>query len=428
MKKYFPLLLLLVFPFVTSAQKIDDQPVEFDIIRYPILGLPQNIKAYTSEVIMDYEGGVLEMQKMRTEDYATALKKYEELYPVAQRKFDSLMVIYNRDKEIALAKYDSSMVEYRKKPQVERFVENRILRENDHPRLMMPQYPYVQFPVKPYPTREEYPKLFNKQMLAETYLKLDGYPRSNTNAVKFVVTMLGYDFLDPVLRNESSNVYNTDTKQTTTVIKYWYEISYRHPMNLKMISPDGKVMLDITFEDLTNYTIFKTPIANNTAPRIDRKALKMSFEDQIVEQNMLYIREYINDYYGYTPMKHPAIIYRIDSKKFNYDTYQLAYEEIVSGFNALSTDRKKAEEKINAAIAIWEEEMKTYDPADTKGRLTSDIAIATRFNLYEAYLWLNKFDQAEEQLSKVIGLRPSKKQENLVKQYREFLKMQRQRF
>ncbi|MBU0489406.1 MAG: hypothetical protein KKA07_01545 [Bacteroidetes bacterium] len=427
MKTIVAFSLFLLACYTMSAQKIDEQIIEFDYVRLPLQLLPEGISGYSSQVILEYEEGILELQKLQTGDFQAALKDYEEKLVIAQSKYDSLMAIYKVEKEKAIARYDSAMVAYRKRPGVERFFENKILRDSERPYLILPSYPSVRFPYRPYESKEEYQKIFNKEMLADTYLKIDGIKKASTNAVKIVVTLLGYDFLDPVLRNESSNVYNSNTKQTTTVFRYWYEIAYRHPMNLKLLAPDGSTILDITFEDMTNYTVFKTQVNNGHAPGIDKHALKISFQDKVVEDNLIYIQNYLNDNYGYTWLKHSATIYRIDSKKYNYDTYQNAYEEIVSGFNALASDYNKAAEKIKAAIAIWEEELKTYDPADSKGRISSDIAIATNFNLYEAYLWTNDFDKAEKHLSKIIGLKPSKKEEALVKQYREFLKMQRQR-
>lgn len=419
--------IIVIIVSCTVAQKIDNQLLEFDYLRYPLNPLPESIKNYTSQVVLEYEQGILELQKLNKGDYQSALKEYEINYAIAHKKSDSLMVIYKIEKEKAIAKYDSAMVEYRKKPAVDRFVENKVLKDSERPYLIHPDYPYVRFPYRPYESNEEYQKIFNKEVLSDTYLKLDGYNKSPANAVKIVVTCYGFDFLDPVLRSETNNVYNTETKQTSPVTKYWYEISYRHPMNLKVTAPDGKILMDRTFEELTNYTVFKTSINNGRAPVMDIKGLKLSFQDKIVEDNMAYIRDFLNDYFGYTTVKNTATIYRIDSKKYNYDTYQKAYEEAVSGYSALSTDYSKALTKINAAIAIWEDELKSYDPVDSKGRISSDIAIATNFNIYEAYLWSGKFDKAEEHLSKIIGLKPSKKEEELVKQYREFLKSQRTR-
>lgn len=431
-KEIFILALSVLCVANIFAQKIDIQTLEFDYIRNPLNPLPESIKNYSSQVILDYEQGILELQKLNKEGFQEAFKKYERELPIAQRKYDSLMEIYSKAKEKAIAKYDSEIVEYRKKPNIDRFFENKILKDSERPHLdvdmYMKYYPQVRFPYKPYEQKEDYQKIFNKDVLAESYLKLDGYTKSNVNAVKIIVTLFGFEFLDPVLRNESANVYNSNTKQTTTVIKYWYEISYRHPMKLKIIAPDGKVIKDYTFEELANYTVYKSNINNNYAPPLDIKALKISFQDKIVEDNMKYIQNYLNENFGYSHLKHTANIYRIDSKKYNYETYQNAYEDVVSGYNAIAYDYNKAITKIKSAISIWETELKNYDPLDNKARINSDIAIATNFNLYEAYLWIVNFDEAEEHLSKIIGLNPSKKEETQVKQDREFLKSQRIRY
>lgn len=420
-------LALMSISYSSKCQKIDEQEFEFEYIRTPKNPLPEAYRYYFSKVIQDYEIEVNTQRQLDEKDFDEAMKAYEQKYRLAQMRRDSIDLAYEAESLEAHEKYERELKAYRDKPNFDKFVENKILQDSERPVLQLPNRPYVRFPIKPQKNSEYYQKIFSAEVLETTYLKLDGYSKSQSNSVKLEVTMYGYEYLDPVLRSATKNVFNTSTGTTAPVTYYWYEVSYRHPMNLKVSLPNGKVVEDRTFEELTRYKVFKTSKKKGSVPHIDQVGLKLSFQDRVVEENMLFIKSYINDEYGYSREKRSTIIYRVDSRKEDYAAMQKAYEYAVNGYSNLIYDQEKSKSNLLEAVSIWQREVAQCDPNDRRARVNSKVGISLHFNLFEALLWLEEYDQAEEHLSKIIGIRPSKKEEEKVSTSRVFLKQQKAR-
>lgn len=143
---------------------------------------------------------------------------------------------------------------------------------------------------------------------------------------------------------------------------------------------------------------------------------------------MKYINDYINDNYGFPKIKRSTIIYRVETKKLNYDDYQEAFELAISGYNMLIDDNATARENINKAIQIWEKALTESNPADKKSRVNADISIITMFNLAEALIWTDDYTKADMYLNKIIGLKPSRKEMKSIEKYRDFIKEQKERW
>lgn len=402
------LLLLLFIPFVSGyAQKIDDQETEFEFVQLPVSPLDASIRNYNSTVILQYEADIQARLDQLQADYDREMAEYPQRLQDAQERYDQIM-----------AQYEADLKAYEEKSTTTKIVEKTILEQNNKPVKPGAFYP----PSRPTLRQERHQKIFNGEMLANSYLKLEGFNKANEDAVTITATLYGFEALEPELKSVESSVYDTKTKATRKIVKYWYEVSYKHPINLNIALPTGEVIFDETFSQFAEYSLYSTPLTEGRAPNFDRDAIFRKLEDESVENNMKFINEFINSQYGFPRMTRKTTVYRIEPKKLNYDDYQQAFETISLGYNLLISEPDGATEKINAAIQIWEAALAESNPDDKKARVNADITIVTLFNLVEACVWTHDFNQAEQYLNKITALKPSKKERAIVDTYQDFIK------
>lgn len=407
------LILFLSVVLTGFSQKIDKQNVTFEYIQMPKQPLDKSIQNYYSQVTLAYEAEIIDEQQKVQEKYDMEMAEYPQKVKEAEE----------RHKEV-VAKYEADMVAWKEKSIGSKLIEKNILNENNKP--VSPGTFYA--PSKPYMTTVKHQKIFNKEMLANTYLNLDGYNKKEENALQIKVTLYGFENLEPELKSIEKSSYNSKTKQTTKVMTYWYEISYKHPINLTIKTEKGETIINETFEQFNNYSIAKTNVSEGSYPNFNKDAFIEGLQNKIVEENMKYIKEFINNNYGFVKMKRNTTVYRVEGKQLNYDDFQQAFELVTAGYNILISDNRSAKEKIGSAIQIWEKALLESDPEDKKARINSDITIITLLNLAEAYSWTHDYAKADECLNRIISLKPSKKEKNIINDYRILLKEQKERW
>ncbi|MEI7597444.1 MAG: hypothetical protein WCK02_16975 [Bacteroidota bacterium] len=412
MKKLTTLLILIGLSFSVLAQKLDKQDLNFDYTKLPNQPFNKGIKNYTSNVVMVYEADIIAKKKANQDEYDKAKAEYPKKVTDAENEYKKAMDKYKTDKEA-----------WDKKSFGDKIVEKKLLNENNKP--VEPQY-YK--PSEPYFREIQALKVFDKNMLSTTYLKLDGFNNSTENAVKITATLYGFESLEPELKQEEGSEYNTQTKSTVKYINYWYQIQYKHPIGIKVELPTGEVLMDETPQEFSQYSKYKTNVSKGSQPSLNKEAILAQLQNSIVEQNMKIVSELINSKYGYQSAKRNSIIYRIEPKKFTYDDFQEAFENAVAGYGLLASDQKSGTDKLNISIGLWEKALTEFNPAEKKIRVDEDVARAARFNLAEAYIWTNNFEKADAQLTKIIGLNPSKKEEKAMQELREILKDQKARW
>jgi hypothetical protein len=398
---------LFILPaFQAIAQKVDKNDIEFSYVQLPLYPLDASIKAYNPEIVMAYEADILAAQQQAQEGYERELADYPQRVDAARAAYDE-----------AVARYEEEMKAWEEKSAALRIVEKKILDENTKPVKPGNFYP----PSKPVLRELRHQKLFNTDMLANSYLKLEGFEKGTESALMITTTLYGFEATEPELKQEEKSVYNSKTKQTVKVIKYWYEITYRHPINLKVETPSGEVLVDETFAAFSEYALYKSPVKEGAYPAFNRDATMSKLETEVVEYNMKVINEFLNNNYGYPLMTRTTTIYNIEPKKFNYDDYQQAYVSVITGLKLLASDEAASSEKIAESVAAWEKAMEESNPADKKSRVNESVSIATLFNLAEACIMTSDFSKADDYLNQIYGLNPSKKEGKAIDAYKEFL-------
>ena len=408
---------LFVFLFCLSlysiSQKIDKQDLLFDYIKIPVEPLNKSIKNYSSNVMLAYEADIIAKEKAAQDEFEKAKADYPQKVAEAQAEYNKIVEKYKADK-----------AEWDKKSTGDKIVEKTVLKEHNKP--VEPGTFYK--PSEPRLREIQHQKVFDKNMLASTYLKLDGFNNSPDNSVKITATLFGFENLEPELKTKEESEYNNQSKTTVKIITYWYEIQYKHPISLKITLPNGESIMDETFQQFSEYSKASTGSAKGAYPSYNKEAFLTQLQNKVIEDNMKVINGLINSKYGYQKAKRTSTITRIEPKKFTYDYFQQAYESAVAGYGILITDFKGASEKLNKAIDLWEKALTEFNPNEKKARIDGDVAIASHFNLAEAYIWINNFAKADEHLSKIIGLEPSNKEKKAVEELRNLLKDQKTRW
>lgn len=111
-----------------------------------------------------------------------------------------------------------------------------------------------------------------------------------------------------------------------------------------------------------------------------------------------------------------------------YSDYKETFENAISGYNKLTLDKDAALKKLTKAMTIWVTALKESDPKNRKARINKKVTKYTHFSLVETYLWLNKFEKADDHLTKLYSLKLNNKEEKLIKQYRVFILDQKKRY
>lgn len=409
--------LSLLVATIGFSQKIKDQKISFDYIQLPSKPLDKSLTTYTSEALLAYEEQINAEKTRVQEEYDRKLAEHPAEVKAAEARFNEEMV-----------RYEDAMAAYNAKSTGSKVLENALLKESNKPVNPGKFYP----PSAPRKEVLNLQKVFSKEMLSSTYLKLDGFTKENNdNALKITASLFGFEHLEAELKFKESSSYNSKTETSTKYKTYWYEVQYKHPISIKIETPSGELIIDETFEKFNEFSIAKSKSNKNYAPRFNEANFVKSLQSGIVQKNMKFIKSYINTNYGFQKVKRNTIIYRVEQKrkkKYSYDDYQKAFEAAYAGYNSLKTGSDAAQEKIKEAIAIWETALTESNMDDKKSRVNPDITIATMFNLAEAFLFSNQYDKVEENLNKMIGLDPSRKEKRLISSYRTILKIQKERW
>ena len=392
----------------TPAQSIKDNDVTFVYVRLPKEPLGKSYTNYQGKVEMSY---VAENAAKKAE-YDQKLANVEVQY---QKDMEDWKV---RDAQ-AQAQYDKDMAEYNKKGTAEKIADKKLLNEGKPVRQTPPQ-PYRNNPPVPVCKKE-----YDPNLLASSYIKLEGFNNQPDNAVTITVTLYGFDCIKPVMKTEVKKmtrvVNGTSTPYNQTY--YHYETSYKHPMSVKVEVPGKGIVLNQTIEAFNQYTVIKTNETDNSAAQnMDVEAYVRNLEEKVLMENLKFINELVNEKYGFSKVSRTSVLNNVESKKMNYDDYQGAYDNAKAGYDLLATDKDAAAAKLNLAIQAWEKALTESNPSDKKARVDADVTMATRFNLLEAYVFTGDFANAESQLHKINYYDPSKKQKKRAEELDLFIK------
>jgi hypothetical protein len=365
---YLPVLLLLSGT-VCYAQKIKSEDISYFVNRLPAASLDRSVKNYQVTVEAAYEA--------RNQE---ALKAYEKEKRDALQKYNAEMAAYPALVKTAEDNYAKELAEYNKKSFGKKILEKS---------LDGGQKPVKQLPVHPYLAMVDRPALqssYDYSALANTYINLEGYQNDPQHALKITVVMYGFDHTAPRTMDEQSSTVSLGGSNNGVGKSTYYhtEFSYRHPMTVKVATPDGKEIMNVTPPELNSYKIYKSA-ATDRATRINSELLIKTSEEKVLQENLKFINNMLNDQFGYSKVKRMATLYYIKNGDEAYADLTTAFNEASSGLLMMQQDPTGGKTHLDKACGLWKTALDQADISNKKARINKDIAIAVSFDLLESY-------------------------------------------
>jgi hypothetical protein len=400
-RSVIPFVLFLFVASISFGQRVKNEDLEYNYIQLPEDPVDRSITNYQSEVKQDFEA-----------ENARKRKEYEEKAAAAQAKFDKEEAEYPAKVQAAEDKYAAEMKAWEEKPIGEKIVEKKVLNENNKPVKQLPPRPYLQHVPEPKLQRE-----YDKEALAGTYLVLDGFNNTASNALNIEVVMYGFEYTNPRIVTEQKSVVQSGT--TKKVNYYHVEFTYRHTMSVRVTDPQGNQLMHETPVKLNNYTKYKGN-ASTKRPSLNAELLLADCEEKIVQDNLEFIRNLVNDKYGYKVQPRTVGLGYVMDKKGEYTDVTQAFNLTKSGLAALIDDKETAFGKLDQAIGIYKALLEESEMNNKKARINGKVGTPIYFNLLECYFAKKDMVNAEALLAEMNSISLSK---NASKRKDEFEKL-----
>ncbi len=284
------------FVFVGYGQKLKTEQITYSYTRLPALPV-KGITNYQVSFEAAYEA-----------KNQQSLKDYNDQKMAAVEKYRKDVASYEIMVKAANDHYDKEMAEYNKKSFGSKLAEKSLL-DNNRPIRETVTKPYISYVPEP-----KLQSSYDYKIMANTYIQLDGYHNNPAEeALKIIVVLYGYDHTQPRTMDEQQENLKIGGSAGTTTYKstnYHVEFSYRHPMAVKVYTPDGKEILSLTPPELNSYKIYKSA-ASDQPTRINSELLVKTTEEKVLQDNLHFINNLLNDRYGFSSIKRVATLFYV---------------------------------------------------------------------------------------------------------------------
>ncbi len=398
----FLVLSLVLLSSSVFAQKVRSEVVEYQYVRLPLNPIDKSIKNYQASIFATYE-----------EDNSQKKAAYEADKKKAEDEFQKDKADHPGKVKAAEDKYKVEMDEYKKKSVGEKIIEKKVLGEDNKPVKQIPSEPYLRHvPMPVLKTSYNYPAV------SSTYLNIGGLENKTGNEVKYLVTIYGYDYTQPMQMTTQKNITSVVNGQSTTrpVTYYYLEFSYRHTMSFTVTLPDGKMLMNETPQELNNYTVYKTQ-ETEAYQSVNTDMLIKSTEEKIFQQNLTFINNLVNERIGFQPVKRNTKIFYIKEKGETYQDLLAAYNDATSGMKLLSSNPSEGKAKIENAVKLWDAALVESKPEDKKARIDRDVTIMICFDLLESFFALRLPEKAEGIINRLNILKLNYEDKKVKEEY-----------
>ncbi|MEJ7694598.1 hypothetical protein [Daejeonella sp.] len=377
---------LLLF-FCGLSLLADAQKLRSEDISYSYKRLPSTVLRNTSNYQLTFDPVYEAKNKERISEF---VRKEQE----AREKYEKEMAAHSGLVKDANTRYEKELAEYNKKSLGTKIVEKSVM-DNSKPVRQMIAVPTLQIIEKPVLYSS-----YDYSVLADTYVKLDGFTKNSSNALKVNVILYGFDYTQPRTLSEEVTSIGRGATSTYKASVYHNEFSYRHPMAVKVVSPEGKELLSVTPPQLNSYKIYKT--GNTERPQtVNGDLLIKNLEEKTLQENLAFINNLLNDTFGYSETERKATLYYVKTDDAIYSDLVTAFNEASSGLSILKQDKETAKSKLIKASELWNSALKESDPTNKKARINKDMTIALYYNLLEIYFALGDVPHGESTLEKM---------------------------
>jgi hypothetical protein len=194
-------------------------------------------------------------------------------------------------------------------------------------------------------------------------------------------------------------------KGTGAATKYQYTCEYVLPIEIKLETPTQGVLLErVIFNEKRLYGM------KEQSSQYDHQLFMLDNADQFYADLESYARNnaikeasnYVNDQVGYVNKKRNTEIYSVKGfKGHDYSDVTNAYSLTVQALSMVVKDRdcSSAQDKLEAAMKLWEEIMMESNTYDNKARINDKVSAMIQCNMAEIQLWQAKFSEANATLN-----------------------------
>ena len=381
MKKNKLVALMFVMSSVVtvSAQKIEDVVLKYEYIQQPLNPL-EGLESYNFTVQTPYPENNDALMAQAELEFQERLAAYPAEVEEAKRIHGERVVNY--DDEVALAQENFKL-------ETEGFDKlsglEKLALEEGRPKLRMPSKPGpFRAPNEPYYIEPNTSTsiVFKPSVLADTYLKVDGFEKGTTNALTGSVVMEAFDAGQPERKESTNRVYNATTKKYVDQKTYSFDTAVRRPTRLALEFNGQSIYNDI-FEGTGEYSTISTP----TSPNM------FQLEKDNVSDILNSIREFINLHYGFVRVPSTLTV-RSPKNKGDFDDLENAAKLGKRGINPMGSSDGVAE--LTEAINIWETVLGESDVNDKKARINGKVTESIYQNLIEAAIFKEDFVRAQD--------------------------------
>ena len=363
---------------LATAQNIQEQTVTFKYTQLPIVPISDGTLSYNVVATMNYLS--------RNDDSTAAYNTKLQLW---QTEVNTALDLWDAEKLKADKQYFSSMMVY----------ETQINTGNTTA-VMPVRAPYPAPNIKPRPRKPMVLTEINAAQI-QSGIKIEGLTFKSTSAVKIELVYEGFEKGIPQM------------KQTGTApnIKYYYEVSYRHPVTLKIDVPSRGQLVNERVPGCEGFRSARTPDYKTKAEveiywLENQKVFWDERQAKAPTETIAEINNYLTEKVGYPSKSRAAEIRTVKSKEHDYTDLLTAYTSFQDGVLLLQYKDKKnqAYDKLEAATTVWEKALTESNLNDKNARVDKNVTSALYVNLMEAYMWLDDYSNAEINGNKAINM------------------------
>ena len=404
--KVLTLLLSMSIAVGVTAQKIEDTVLKYEYVQQPLSPL-EGLESYNFTVNTPYPENNDALMAQAEREYQERLAGYPAEVEEAQRIHDETVANYDDQVALAQENFKLETEAFDKLSAIE-----KLALEEGRPKLRMPYKPGpFRAPSEPYYIEPNTSTsiIFKPEVLADTYLSVEGFDEGTTNALTGTVEMEAFESSQPERKVSSKRVYNSTTKQYVDQKTYSFETATKRPTRL-ILEFNGQTIYNDIFEGTGDYTTTTTASSPNM----------FQLEKDNVSNILSKINKFINEQHGF--VKVPATLtVRAPKNKGDYDDLEKAGKLAKRGINPMGSS--DGVEELTEAIRVWETVLGESDLNDKKARINNKVTQSLYQNLIEAAIFREDFVRAQDFLVLLGEMDLKNSEESWVKSRTSFLEM-----
>ncbi len=356
-----------------TAQNINSENVDIQMLQAPKNALPEASRNYAVTVTSPYNVTKDDIIRKAKEDHQQALNNYDKNVANSQQEFQQKLKDYDADVKKAKDKYEFESAEFKKLSLLERLT---MTDQGKNPRLVLPNKPEY---IKPYPPVYQEPNLndyiiVDNNVLA-SQINIEGLKKAG-NYLSVVVDIQKANFQD--------NAGQSYVNQPLTIV----------------IKENGVEKSKNTY--FTEFEFLSSVPTNNINKPLEEK--------RYLTKVMAFVNQYLNEQYGYTPLKKTVKLQTVKNKGA-YDELEKAHIYVTTNLKKIQPDpdpeaNAVAFTNMQKGIDIWLATLAKIEYKNSKADFNAKIAKYIFFNLMRLNLALDKKAEAEKYLNQL--------QENLI--------------